>query len=1528
MLRSFMCQAAFTVLSMLFYQHYVHDTPGFFRLSTMMLPHRDKWDAHYSTIDETVYIGRDVFVVVASTLSLYNAIELLTLISLTFKRRSGLYFWSILIASFGIIPYCLGWLVVYFDLTHDYVGMIIETVGWVLVISGQSVVLYSRLHLIVTDVKILRAVLIMIIINGLVWHTTMTVLLFGSEYSPSDNRKGFNNIFNIMEKISMSIFYLQELIISGLYIWKSMEILRTAFGNTKSMLYKLFTINFVIILMDIALVAIEFHDLYVWEQGIKLVTYSIKLKLEFAVLSELIEFVRNRSGTRSRPTKDSENQSTLVPLSSMHKGNTKGTMSSTRDFIHAGDSRTNTTIAAANPIPAVPTNDSIHVLREVDVESLSAYPGNNPKFSSPLRPTHLSSPIMEPISLAFEITSLSMQLVGMVKTIKGLVTAYNSAAQELEELCLKLEDIEITCNCLGAALSQANGLTRIPELPPLLKRVKGSIQDCYDKVSKVNQVIAKVYAKVESNRNPLRTMGSSFLRYRSQLATCVGSLDDSRSTLNYNMNLMSLIISNERVPRTVLISGADPTSAPHLRICHRPTQDLLSQGLLTPATVVTYTEYDPENEASLLGLALSLRSRKILNFLKYQLDLSDSRNHVACFNFQYRHSGSEEDLACYVEYIHLRGGLMTTSELGVLLLTSKAWHITTCLEACRQYFPYNWDCFDDVILSGLSYGFSQLSTRQMSNTQLEDWAPLFTEIVARNQDLLANPQYHRFTANLWFMLWYSFDPDDAWYRVCHWVDLLELAQIDIAMYLKVAINYCSNRWVETQARGFGEFEDSAVRRELSSRYHKGREIPCWIEVADSSCPIRELLTEFPALRYMDDQILQGGWGLRTGAYKHLKSGTNLEASHFSMMYWPVLPSLNRYSSVGGGRNNRPYLADWADRACELQERRFERREHPMQLVQTAKAVKEHIAAYKSAAKELESLADKLDDIETICCSLEIILSDGTQNSSSLEVNLLKKLNRIIQQCLSQVSDIHSILDTISRMQKNTRNPLKTIGALFLRHRDQIRFATNGLDRCLSSLQLHMTANILYSTPSLRPAIFLLILQGRDYDVPEGCQRPFANHNYFAFNSSSMLSLYVKLSLRRGSLAPFCITLQIPRVIYIQEGQRQIGEKVESAFMDDNLSQIKTYFTQGILTPATVIAWDEYDPDNETSLLGLAALTKSQSILKFLATQTSDLSSRNHIGGARYLYAFNGEDGPRCVLEYIKIRQDSILASEFHMILLGIVDHYNAQICVEACKPHFSSNMVAFNTAVWRYAMKQFRHDSTVSVEGWAGLVADCVSRGLDIDQQLRCDTDFSVLKDILFYNWDTDEILEQIHLWIDILEEAGISIKEYLMVETECCFTTWRDTPYWINKKVGSSNYRRVLFIKELRGRQFPFWDLSIHDECPVKELLTEHEHFATPLTMYPGGSTQAFIAQHEAWKKYQTLSLSDGSDRYLKRWPFWLPLRYYNDHSEEEAEWVARELQVAGKRFDRKQKRKERKAGRCWQKQRIPMPGAWVENV
>jgi hypothetical protein len=60
---------------------------------------------------------RSVIAIVCSTLALYNALELI-LIFTTFKRWHGLYFWSLLVATFGIIPYTVGFLIVFFQLTR------------------------------------------------------------------------------------------------------------------------------------------------------------------------------------------------------------------------------------------------------------------------------------------------------------------------------------------------------------------------------------------------------------------------------------------------------------------------------------------------------------------------------------------------------------------------------------------------------------------------------------------------------------------------------------------------------------------------------------------------------------------------------------------------------------------------------------------------------------------------------------------------------------------------------------------------------------------------------------------------------------------------------------------------------------------------------------------------------------------------------------------------------------------------------------------------------------------------------------------------------------------------------------------------------------------------------------------------------------------------------------------------------------------------------------------------------------------
>ncbi|KAM0424257.1 hypothetical protein ACHAPT_010629 [Fusarium lateritium] len=243
------------------------------------------------------YSSESVMVIACSALALYNGFELLALIFTTFKHRRGLYFWSLLLAAFGVVPYTVGWLIDYFDLVIKYVGMTICSVGWVLLISGQSVVLYSRLHLVLSNVRIQRGVFWMIIINGVTWHTTMTVLLFTTGSSPSKDGGQTTPLYNTMEKIQMTFFCAQEFIISGLYIWKTVDILKTSFGSKRKFMWHLFVINLIIVAMDIALLVIMYKNHYTLEQGVKVVVYSIKLKLEFAVLGKLVEFVQNRGGS-------------------------------------------------------------------------------------------------------------------------------------------------------------------------------------------------------------------------------------------------------------------------------------------------------------------------------------------------------------------------------------------------------------------------------------------------------------------------------------------------------------------------------------------------------------------------------------------------------------------------------------------------------------------------------------------------------------------------------------------------------------------------------------------------------------------------------------------------------------------------------------------------------------------------------------------------------------------------------------------------------------------------------------------------------------------------------------------------------------------------------------------------------------------------------------------------------------------------------------------------------------------------------
>ena len=185
------------------------------------------------------------------------------------------------------------------------------------VVPGQPVVLWSSLHLLTNSRKILRWSLYMIIVNGFILHSITTILTFCSnanDFEPS-TLQHFVNGYSIFEKIQMVGFFVQESILSIIYIRETIRLLRL--GETvqddvgsfedgtaqlrnatvRKTMYQALAINVIIIIMDVALLATEFANLYLIETTLKGVVYSIKLKLEFAVLSKLVQIVKVRNAS-------------------------------------------------------------------------------------------------------------------------------------------------------------------------------------------------------------------------------------------------------------------------------------------------------------------------------------------------------------------------------------------------------------------------------------------------------------------------------------------------------------------------------------------------------------------------------------------------------------------------------------------------------------------------------------------------------------------------------------------------------------------------------------------------------------------------------------------------------------------------------------------------------------------------------------------------------------------------------------------------------------------------------------------------------------------------------------------------------------------------------------------------------------------------------------------------------------------------------------------------------------------------------
>ncbi|KAL8928036.1 MAG: hypothetical protein Q9172_001091 [Xanthocarpia lactea] len=234
---------------------------------------------------------RTSILVAMLTLAIYMSAIVDLKVFTTFKRRNGIYFWSLLVTSWGIMSHSLGIILKWFVGSCPwYVNTAFASFGWWGMVTGQSLVLYSRLHLVIRNPNVLRSVLIMIIFNFTVFQVPTTILTFGSNQASPGM---WLRIYNVYERIQLIVFTLQELAISFLYIRAAFKIILPDDPSETRITKKfLIYLNVLCIVLDIAFVGEVYSGEWVYKTGTQSLAYAIKLTIELVVLNKLMDVYR------------------------------------------------------------------------------------------------------------------------------------------------------------------------------------------------------------------------------------------------------------------------------------------------------------------------------------------------------------------------------------------------------------------------------------------------------------------------------------------------------------------------------------------------------------------------------------------------------------------------------------------------------------------------------------------------------------------------------------------------------------------------------------------------------------------------------------------------------------------------------------------------------------------------------------------------------------------------------------------------------------------------------------------------------------------------------------------------------------------------------------------------------------------------------------------------------------------------------------------------------------------------------------
>ena len=211
-----------------------------------------------------------------------------------FKKKRGLYYWSLVIGTWACALSTIG--NVLKNLTPQYgpkiwpFWTVLINGGWSLYATAECIVLYSRLHLVNRSHKVQRRILWFSIIGSFVLILPNWVFMFPAyDVNSTKVSSTWSPRQAIIDRTSQLGFTIIESTISAIYIWSLAKLLRAkSTVRQRVVMRDLIRVNVIVIAFDLVITILIFLNETNLSFSVQDFTYALKFKLEFVVLNQLM----------------------------------------------------------------------------------------------------------------------------------------------------------------------------------------------------------------------------------------------------------------------------------------------------------------------------------------------------------------------------------------------------------------------------------------------------------------------------------------------------------------------------------------------------------------------------------------------------------------------------------------------------------------------------------------------------------------------------------------------------------------------------------------------------------------------------------------------------------------------------------------------------------------------------------------------------------------------------------------------------------------------------------------------------------------------------------------------------------------------------------------------------------------------------------------------------------------------------------------------------------------------------------------